>query len=117
MSEAARDILDQSVNELMLTVRAYNALTSEGTWSDGRWKSHFRDMTIRELIAKTSNELLREPNFGKVSLADVRQRLAEYGLYLRDEGPPSPPPEPQPTLWHRLQAIEAKLDAILARLP
>ena len=120
MSEAARvDFLDQLIIELDLSVRAHNALTTESKWDGQRYQYHLREMTIRELVAKSSNELLRVPNFGKVSLSDVRDRLAEYGLYLRDEGPAPPappPPAPQPTLGHRLQAIEAKLDLILSKL-
>jgi len=119
VSEAARDILDQSIAELDLPLRALHALTLECVSVDGQWVVRRRDVSIRELVAKASNELLREPNFGKVSLQHVREALAEYGLYLRDEGPPGPsppPPAPQPTLWHRLQAIEAKLDLILSKL-
>jgi hypothetical protein len=107
------DFLDQSIAELRLPKRTHKALTSAYTWSDGRWLTRVTDLTIRELVAMSSNHLLREPNFGKVSLQQVRGRLAEHGLYLRDEGPPPPP---QPTMEHRLQAIEAKLDLILSKL-
>jgi DNA-directed RNA polymerase alpha subunit len=41
--------------------------------------------TLSELTEKTAVELLRAPNFGKVSLADIRGMLAEYGLALKDD--------------------------------
>jgi DNA-directed RNA polymerase subunit alpha len=40
--------------------------------------------TLGELIAKTDAELLGCKNFGQTSLNEVRQRLAEYGLSLRE---------------------------------
>ncbi|HUT02189.1 MAG TPA: DNA-directed RNA polymerase subunit alpha C-terminal domain-containing protein [Phycisphaerae bacterium] len=40
--------------------------------------------TLGELISKTDAELLACKNFGQTSLNEVRQRLAEYGLNLRE---------------------------------
>ena len=40
--------------------------------------------TLGELISKTDAELLACKNFGQTSLNEVRQRLAEYGLSLRE---------------------------------
>ncbi len=40
--------------------------------------------TLGELIAKTDAELLGCKNFGQTSLNEVRQRLGEYGLSLRE---------------------------------
>ncbi len=40
--------------------------------------------TLGELIAKTDAELLGCKNFGQTSLNEIRQKLAEYGLSLRD---------------------------------
>ncbi len=40
--------------------------------------------TLGELISKTEAELLACKNFGQTSLNEVRQRLAEYGLSLRE---------------------------------
>jgi DNA-directed RNA polymerase alpha subunit len=113
------DILDQEIGELQLTVRAYNCLTTD--WTD---INHRRQhVTVRDLIAKSSQELMRRvPYFGKVSLLDVRQALAKHGLYLRGEEPPPPrvvvpaPVFSPLTLGHRLQVIEAKLDLILSKL-
>jgi len=40
--------------------------------------------TLGELASKTEGELLACKNFGQTSLNEVRQRLMEYGLQLRD---------------------------------
>ena len=40
--------------------------------------------TLGELISKSEAELLACKNFGQTSLNEVRQRLAEYGLSLRE---------------------------------
>jgi len=40
--------------------------------------------TLGELIARTDAELLACKNFGQTSLNEVKQRLAEYGLRLRE---------------------------------
>jgi len=38
--------------------------------------------TVRELVSKTPNELLKVKNFGKVCLAELRQKLTFQGLSL-----------------------------------
>jgi len=40
--------------------------------------------TLGELVAKTEAELLGCRNFGQTSLNEIRQKLAEYGLKLRE---------------------------------
>jgi DNA-directed RNA polymerase subunit alpha len=70
--EKQPSILDTPINSWDISVRCYNMLKNDGI------------RTIGELSEKTAEELLRAPNFGKVSLADIRQLLAEYGLTLKD---------------------------------
>lgn len=65
--------LDDGIEELQLTVRAYNALLNDNI------------RTIGELIKVTGRELMRIPNFGKLSLEDVKYCLAEHGLKLKKE--------------------------------
>ena len=65
--------LDDGIEELQLTVRAYNALLNDNI------------RTIGELVEKTDRELMRIPNFGKISLDDVRRSLAESGFKLKKE--------------------------------
>jgi DNA-directed RNA polymerase subunit alpha len=43
-----------------------------------------RVLTLGDLVAKTETELLSCRNFGQTSLNEVRQRLAEFGLELRE---------------------------------
>jgi DNA-directed RNA polymerase alpha subunit len=59
------------LDELELCTRAYNCLVRD----DGM-------VMISELLAKNETELLRCPNFGKTSLAQVKEELARYGLTI-----------------------------------
>lgn len=70
-----RDPLDIRIDELELSIRAYNCLKNEGI------------ETLRELVAKTEIDLIRTPNFGRVSLKEIVDMLAEFGLSL--SGKPS----------------------------
>ena len=65
-----RDPLDIRLDELELSIRAYNCLKNEGV------------ETLRELVVKTELDLIRTPNFGRVSLKEVVDMLAEFGLSL-----------------------------------
>jgi NAD(P)-dependent dehydrogenase (short-subunit alcohol dehydrogenase family) len=64
-------ILDTQVEELLLSVRAYNGIKNA------------RIDTIRGLVSKTEKELLDWENFGHKSLAEIKAILAyEFGLSL-----------------------------------
>jgi DNA-directed RNA polymerase subunit alpha len=67
------DLDDTLIEELELGVRSYNCLKREGV------------ETVGDLTAKSEAELLNIPNFGKKSIEEVRERLAERGLKLRGE--------------------------------
>jgi DNA-directed RNA polymerase subunit alpha len=41
--------------------------------------------TIGDLVPKTEKELLNCKNFGNTSLQEVKQKLAELGVSLREE--------------------------------
>jgi DNA-directed RNA polymerase subunit alpha len=62
--------LNMSLAELELSVRATNCLESEGI------------ATVRELIARTEEELLEVRNFGETTLKEVTSKLKEKGLSL-----------------------------------
>jgi DNA-directed RNA polymerase subunit alpha len=62
--------LAKSVSEMHLSVRAANCLESA------------RVRTVGELVRKTEADMLRVRSFGKTSLREVRQKLAEWGLSL-----------------------------------
>ncbi|MFH1834527.1 MAG: DNA-directed RNA polymerase subunit alpha [bacterium] len=64
---------DMPVEELELGVRSYNCLKREGI------------ETVGDLIAKSDQELMCIPNFGRKSTEEVRERLASYNLKLRGE--------------------------------
>ena len=59
-----------SVNEIELSVRAANCLNNANI------------TTVGELAQKTEAEMLKYRNFGKKSLNEIKQKLAELGLSL-----------------------------------
>lgn len=73
-SEAVRSynqlVLQTSVSELKLSVRAYGCLKYAGI------------KTIGELIAHDSKDLMKIRNFGFVSLCEIKNALKKYNLWL-----------------------------------
>lgn len=67
--EINRNLL-RSVDELELSVRAYNCLKNANI------------KTISELVQKTESEMLKTKNFGRKSLNEIKEILAEMGLTL-----------------------------------
>jgi DNA-directed RNA polymerase subunit alpha len=80
--------LDRSVEELELSVRSYNCLKNANI------------TTIRELVQKTEQEMLKTKNFGRKSLNEIKEILAAMGLGLGikfdEKGNPILPPPPPP---------------------
>jgi len=74
LGETVRDegVLVTPIAQIELSVRARRALESLGV------------ATLGELAGKTEAELMGCRNFGQTTLNEVRQRLAEYGLQLRE---------------------------------
>jgi DNA-directed RNA polymerase subunit alpha len=68
--EELRRKLNISVNEIELSVRAANCLNNANI------------TTVGELAQKTESEMLKYRNFGKKSLNEIKQKLAELGLTL-----------------------------------
>ncbi len=64
------EVLNRSVEELELSVRSYNCLKNANI------------QTIGELIQKTEAEMLRTKNFGRKSLNEIKEILANMGLSL-----------------------------------
>jgi len=65
-----KDLLNQPVDIIELTVRASNCLKVA------------KVKTIGDLVRKTENDLLSYKNFGKKSLEEIKERLKELGLSL-----------------------------------
>jgi len=59
------------IEELELGVRSYNCLKRVGI------------ETIGDLVTKSESELAAIPNFGKKSIEEVKETLAQHGLTLR----------------------------------
>src|SRR4051795_6973004 len=64
------EILNRSVEELELSVRSYNCLKNANI------------QTIGELVQKSEAEMLRTKNFGRKSLNEIKEILANMGLSL-----------------------------------
>jgi DNA-directed RNA polymerase subunit alpha len=64
------DVLDRSVEELELSVRSYNCLKNANI------------TTIRELVTKSEQEMLKTKNFGRKSLNEIKEILSAMGLSL-----------------------------------
>ena len=64
------------IEELELGVRSYNCLKRVGI------------ETIGDLVTKTESELAAIPNFGKKSIEEVKETLAQHGLGLRGSNGP-----------------------------
>ncbi|MEW6324014.1 MAG: DNA-directed RNA polymerase subunit alpha [Nitrospirota bacterium] len=75
--------LNKSVNELELSVRAANCLKNANIH------------TIGDLIQKTEAEMLKTKNFGRKSLNEIKEMLAEMGLSfgMKVDQLPTVPPE------------------------
>jgi DNA-directed RNA polymerase subunit alpha len=69
-SSRLKDMLEQPVDIIELSVRASNCLKAA------------KIRTIGELVSKKEDELLNFKNFGKKSLDEIRDRLKEMGLEL-----------------------------------
>jgi DNA-directed RNA polymerase subunit alpha len=88
------EILNRSVEELELSVRSYNCLKNANI------------QTIGELVQKTEAEMLRTKNFGRKSLNEIKEILANMGLSLgmrvdahgRLVAPPPAPPGSLPEI-------------------
>ncbi len=68
--ERLRRLLNMSVNEIELSVRAANCLNNANI------------ATVGELALKTEADMLKYRNFGKKSLNEIKDKLKELGLCL-----------------------------------
>ena len=66
--EQLRKMLNMSVNEIDLSVRAANCLNNANI------------ATVGELVSKTEADMLKYRNFGKKSLTEIKERLVSMGL-------------------------------------
>ncbi len=69
----------KKVDELELSVRSANCLKNDNI------------VYIGDLIQKTEAEMLRTPNFGRKSLNEIKEVLAQMGLHLGMDAPNWPP--------------------------
>jgi DNA-directed RNA polymerase subunit alpha len=63
-------LLNMSVNEIELSVRAANCLNNANI------------TTVGQLAMKTEQEMLKYRNFGKKSLNEIKEKLSALGLTL-----------------------------------
>ncbi len=65
--------LETSIDDLDLSVRAYNCLKRAGI------------LTLHDLVDKSENEMMKIRNLGKKSLKEVMDKVKSMGLKFRDE--------------------------------
>jgi len=65
-------VTERSIDELWLSVRSHRCMERLGI------------ETIGELIQHTAEDLLSSKNFGKASLTEVKNKLNQYGLSLKE---------------------------------
>ena len=68
--ERLKKLLNMSVNEVELSVRAANCLNNANI------------STVGELVSKTEADMLKYRNFGKKSLTEIKEKLVSMGLSL-----------------------------------
>ncbi|MBQ8192515.1 MAG: DNA-directed RNA polymerase subunit alpha [Bacilli bacterium] len=66
-------ILETSIDDLDFSVRAYNCLKRANI------------LTLRDLVEKTENEMMKIRNLGKKSLKEVMDKVKDMGLSFKDE--------------------------------
>lgn len=65
--------LESPIASLNLSYRAYSRLINNG----------FKN--VRDVVAATEKSLMQIKKFGEVSLNEIKERLAELGLFLKQE--------------------------------
>ena len=73
ISPAERAKLERPVGDLNLSVRARKCLTRLGI------------VTLGELVSRTPDELMSVRNFGVTSLNEIRQKLTDFDMKLRND--------------------------------
>lgn len=66
-------ILETSIDDLDLSVRAYNCLKRAGI------------LSLKDLVNKSENEMMKIRNLGKKSLKEVIEKVKDMGLNFRNE--------------------------------
>ena len=65
--------LETSIDDLDFSVRAYNCLKRANI------------LTLKDLVDKSENEMMKIRNLGKKSLKEVMDKVKDMGLNFRDE--------------------------------
>ena len=71
--DPTQKMLDVSIDDLDFSVRAYNCLKRAGI------------LTLRDLVDKTENDMMKIRNLGKKSLKEVIDKVKDMGLSFRKE--------------------------------
>ena len=72
-TESDDRILDRTIEELDLSVRSYNCLKRAGI------------NTVYDLTEKSEPEMMKVRNLGRKSLEEVKVKLADLGLGLKND--------------------------------
>ena len=72
-AEGKNSLLTKSIKELELSIRSENCLLRGGIH------------TIGELVSRSKDDLLKIRNLGKISLREIEEKMAKYGIVLSDD--------------------------------
>jgi DNA-directed RNA polymerase subunit alpha len=72
-SDEMREVLNMPIELLSLSTRSRKCM------------ERLTIATVAQLVEHTEEELLTTPNFGRTSINEIKAKLAEYGLTLREE--------------------------------
>ncbi|MBI4497257.1 MAG: DNA-directed RNA polymerase subunit alpha [Chloroflexi bacterium] len=100
------EVYDMPIEDLNLSVRAYNALKRNNITKLG------------QILEKSEEELLHIRNFGDKSLAELRERLSALGISMPEEAAEEAVPEELPSLLTGANGSQLPQDQLakLARL-
>ena len=80
LTEKMPTIYDEKLEYLDLSIRSYNCLMRYLC----KQKEPGEDVTIGDVAKMSKDELLRVRNLGRKSLKEIKDKLAEYNIYLRE---------------------------------
>ena len=86
INEEQHPILDKPIQDLDLSVRAYNCLIRYFTFDCVKYgKQTIAEPKVKDLCALSEEDLMRVKNFGFKCLKEIKSKLEDLGLHLKEE--------------------------------
>lgn len=100
--------LDTAIDDLRVTQRVVNALANNYDYHSGK---DDRILTVRQVVERSQEELLRIANFGRISLKVLEDELAAHGFHLA-----ASPTRRERVTQARIEALQASVAGLLQRI-